>query len=73
MGFCYVMRWVWVGKETKAFSYSFNMFHVSHSSVEGGQERFLIELLELNILNEHFSYEFLLHKKYLFIWKNYIW
>ena len=34
------------------------------------EETFLIELLELNALNEHFSYEFLMHKKYLFIWKN---
>ena len=24
------------GKVPKAFSYSFNLFHVSHSSVEGG-------------------------------------
>ena len=34
------------------------------------EETFLIELLELNALNEHFSYEFLMRKKYLFIWKN---
>ena len=34
-----------MGKITKAFSYSFNVFHVSHSSVEGGTE-FLIKLLE---------------------------
>ena len=33
------------------------------------QERFLIKLLELNIINEHFSYEFLMRRKYLFIWK----
>ena len=33
------------------------------------EEKFLIELLELNALNEHFSYEFLMCKKYLFIWK----
>ena len=33
------------------------------------QERFLIELLELNTLNEHFSYKFLMRKKCLFIWK----
>ena len=33
------------------------------------QERFLIELLELNTLNEHFSCKFLMRKKYLFIWK----
>ena len=34
------------------------------------EKKFLIELLELNALNEHFSYEFLMRKKYLFIWKN---
>ena len=33
------------------------------------QERFLIKLLELNTLNEQFSYGFLKCKKYLFIWK----
>ena len=33
------------------------------------QERFLIELLELNTLNEHFSYEFLIRKKYIFVSK----
>ena len=33
------------------------------------QERFLIKLLELNTLNEQFSYDFLKRKKYLFIWK----
>ena len=33
------------------------------------QERFLIKLLELNTLNEQFSYGFLKRKKYLFIWK----
>ena len=33
------------------------------------QEIFLVKLLELNTLNEHFSYEFLMRKKYLFIWK----
>ena len=37
---------------TKAFSYYFNVFHMSHSLVEGGTERFLIELVELNTLNE---------------------
>ena len=35
----------------------------------GVQERFLIELLELNTINEHFSYEFLMRKKYIFVWK----
>ena len=34
------------------------------------QERFLIELLKyFNTLSEHLSYEFLIHKKYLFMWK----
>ena len=33
------------------------------------EEKFLIEILELNALNEHFSYEFLMRKKYLLIWK----
>ena len=61
-----------MGNVTKAFSYSFNVFHVSHSSVEGGPERFLIESLELNTLNENFWYEFLMRKMYLFLWKNYI-
>ena len=41
-----------MGKVTKAFSYYFNVFHMSHSPVEGGTERFLIELVELNTLNE---------------------
>ena len=36
------------------------------------QKRYLTELLELNTLNEHFSYEILMRKKYLFIWKSYI-
>ena len=33
------------------------------------QERFLVKLLKLNTLNEHFSYEFLMRRKYLFIRK----
>ena len=34
------------------------------------QKRFLIELLELNTLNEHSSYEFLMRKKVPFLfWK----
>ena len=33
------------------------------------QERFLLKLLELNTLNKHFSYEFLMRRKYFFIWK----
>ena len=41
-----------MGKLTKAFSYSFSVFHVSHSSVEGGIGKISVELLELNALNE---------------------
>ena len=33
------------------------------------QERFLIELLELDNLNQHSSCKFLMRKRYLFIWK----
>ena len=33
------------------------------------QDKFIIELLELITLNEHFSYEFIMRKKYLFIRK----
>ena len=43
---------------------------MSHSSTERGTGK--IELLELNTLNEHFLYEFLMRKKHLFIWENYI-
>ena len=40
-------------KVTKAFSYSFNVFHVLHSSAEGGTGKISeIELVELNTLNE---------------------
>ena len=28
-----------MGKVNKAFGYSFNVFHVSHSSVEGGTRK----------------------------------
>ena len=41
-----------IGKVPKAFSYSFNVFRLSHSSVEGGTGRSLIKLLQLNRLNE---------------------
>ena len=55
-----------MGKVTKAFSYSINVFHVSHSFLDEGTDyRFLIELLELNTLNEHFLYEFLILKNYI--------
>ena len=33
------------------------------------QDKFIIELLELITLNEHFSYEFIMRKKYLVIRK----
>ena len=34
-----------IGKVPEAFSYSFNVFRLSHSSMEGDTGRFLIELL----------------------------
>ena len=63
-----------MGKVTKVFSYSFSMFHVSHSSVEGGTGKISDWIIEAKYFKwEHFSYEFLLREKYLFISNNYIW
>ena len=48
---CLLLYGIRIGKATKACSYSFNVFHVPPSSVEGIQDTFLIELLELKILS----------------------
>ena len=61
-------------KVTKAFSYSFNVLHVSHASVEGSTGKIDDWITGVKYFKwEHFSYEFLLCKKYLFIWNNYNW
>ena len=48
---CLLRNGISMEKVTKAFSYSFNVLHVSHAWKEV-LERFMIELLELNTLNE---------------------
>ena len=46
----------------------FNVFHMSHSSVEGGTGKISDWIIGVNTLNEHFWYGFLMCKKYLFTW-----
>ena len=61
-----------MAKVTKAFSYSFNMYHVSLSSVEVGTGRISNWISGDKYFKwDYFLYGFLLCKKYLFIWKNY--
>ena len=55
------------GKVPKAFSYSFNLFHVSHSSVEGGPGKISDWISGVKKFKwEQFLNEFLLRNTFLF-------